>query len=123
MSNVFPGRYNLSGDNMRNKITEVTTMNAMQEELFWELRKTQLEILRSLKNKQKNEWMITILEEELDDISTAIQKLEDGNFGQCETSGEPIPEYFLKIMPTIKTSRDTEILEHFYRKPMNSSIF
>lgn len=123
MSNVFPGRHNLSGDNMRNKITEVTTMNAMQEELFWELRKTQLEILRSLKNKQKNDWIITILEEELDDITTAIQKLEDGNFGQCETSGEPIPEYFLKIMPTIKTSRDTEILEHFYRKPMNSSIF
>lgn len=123
MSNVFPGRYNLSGDNMRNKITEVTTMNAMQEELFWELRKTQLEILRSLKNKHKNEWMITVLEEELDDITTAIQKLEDGNFGQCESSGEPIPEYFLKIMPTIKTSRDTEILEHFYRKPMNSSIF
>ncbi|MEC1520928.1 hypothetical protein P9D43_02625 [Neobacillus niacini] len=108
---------------MRNKITEVTTMNAMQEELFWELRKTQLEILRSLKNKHKNEWMITVLEEELDDITTAIQKLEDGNFGQCESSGEPIPEYFLKIMPTIKTSRDTEILEHFYRKPMNSSIF
>jgi RNA polymerase-binding transcription factor DksA len=95
----------------------------MQEELFWELRKTQLEILRSLKNKQKNEWIIPMLEEELADISTAIQKLEEGNFGQCEASGEPIPEYLLKIMPTIKTSRDSEILEHFYRKSINSSIF
>ena len=98
-------------------------MNAMQEELFWELRKTQLEIVRSLRNKQKNEWIVTVLEDELADISTAIQKLEEGNFGQCETSGEPIPEYFLKIMTTIKTSRDSEILEHFYRKPINSTIF
>jgi RNA polymerase-binding transcription factor DksA len=123
MSNVFPGQLNLWGDNIRNDITEVTTMNAMQEELFWELRKTQLEIVRSLRNKQKNEWIVTVLEDELEDITTAIQKLEEGNFGQCETSGEPIPEYLLKIMPTIKTSRDSEILEHFYRKPINSSIF
>jgi RNA polymerase-binding transcription factor DksA len=123
MSNVFPGQLNLWGDNIRNDITEVTTMNAMQEELFWELRKTQLEIVRSLRNKQKNEWIVTVLEDELEDITTAIQKLEEGNFGQCETSGEPIPEYLLKIMPTIKNSRDSEILEHFYRKPINSSIF
>jgi RNA polymerase-binding transcription factor DksA len=76
-----------------------------------------------LRNKQKNEWIVTVLEDELEDITTAIQKLEEGNFGQCETSGEPIPEYLLKIMPTIKNSRDSEILEHFYRKPINSSIF
>lgn len=123
MSNVFPGQLNLWGDNIRNDITEVTTMNAMQEELFWELRKTQLEIVRSLRNKQKNDWIVTVLEDELADITTAIQKLEEGNFGQCENSGEPIPEYLLKIMPTIKTSRDSEILEHFYRKPINSFIF
>ena len=98
-------------------------MNAMQEELCWELRKTQLEIVRSLRNKQKNEWIVTVLEDELEDITIAMQKLEEGNFGQCETSGEPIPEYLLKIMPTIKNSRDSEILEHFYRKPINSSIF
>ena len=98
-------------------------MNAMQEQLFWELRKTQLEILKSLRNKQKNEWIVTVLEDELEDITIAMQKLEEGNFGHCETSGEPIPEYLLKIMPTIKTSRDSEILEHFYRKPINSTIF
>lgn len=123
MSNVVPCQLNLWGDNIRNDLTEVTTMNAMQEELFWELRKTQLEILKSLKNKQKNEWIVTVLEDELADITTAIEKLKEGNFGQCESSGEPIPENLLKIMPTIKTSRDTEILEYFYRKPFNSSIF
>lgn len=123
MSNVFPGQVKLRGDNSRNDLTEVTTMNAMQEQLFWELRKTQLEILKSLKNKQKNEWMIPILEDELADISTAIQKLEDGNFGQCEASGEPLPEHLLKNMPTIKSSKDSDNLEHFYKKPINSGFF
>jgi RNA polymerase-binding transcription factor DksA len=104
-------------------LTEVTTMNAMQEQLFWELRKTQLELVKSLKNKQKTDWMVSILEDELADITTAIQKLEDGNFGQCETSGEQIPEYLLKIMPTIKSSKDSEDLEHFYRKPIISDYF
>ncbi|NWQ43895.1 hypothetical protein MLOOGBEN_24645 [Bacillus sp. EB106-08-02-XG196] len=98
-------------------------MNAMQEQLFWELRKTQIEILKSLNNKQKNEWMIPILEDELADISTAIQKLEEGNFGQCETSGEPLPEHLLKIMPTIKSSKDSDNLEHFYKKPFISGFF
>lgn len=98
-------------------------MNAMQEQLFWELRKTQLEILKSLNNKQKNEWMIPILEDELADISTAIQKLEEGNFGQCEMSGEPLPEHLLKNMPTIKSSKDSDNLEHFYKKPFISGFF
>jgi RNA polymerase-binding transcription factor DksA len=98
-------------------------MNAMQEQLFWELRKTQLEIVRSLKNKQKNEWMIPILEDELADISAAIQKLEEGNFGHCETSGAPLPEDLLKVMPTIKTSKDTDNLEHYYKKPIISAFF
>ncbi|MDM5328015.1 hypothetical protein [Neobacillus sp. CF12] len=98
-------------------------MNAMQEQLFWELRKTQIEIIRSLKNKQKNVWMIPILEDELADINTAIQKIEDGNFGQCETSGEPLSDDLLKIMPTIKSSKDTDELEHFYKKPIISGFF
>src|SRR3954447_5310443 len=98
-------------------------MNAMQEELFLELRKTQLEILRSLKNKQDNEWMVPILKDELADITTAIQKLQDGNFGHCETSGEPLPEDLLKIIPTIKSSKDSKNLENYYRKPIISALF
>ena len=98
-------------------------MNAMQEQLFWELRKTQIELERSLKNKQKDNWMIPILKDELADITAAIQKIEDGNFGQCETSGEPLPEYLLKIMPTIRSSKDSDDLETYYRKPIISTFF
>ncbi|MEH7247027.1 hypothetical protein V7114_09625 [Neobacillus niacini] len=98
-------------------------MNALQEQLFWELRKTQVELLRSLKNKHQDDWLIPILQDELADISSAIYKIEHGNFGQCEMSGEPLPEYLLKIMPTIKSSKDSDDLENYYRKPIISGFY
>ncbi len=98
-------------------------MNALQEQLFWELRKSQVELVRSLKNKQQDDWLIPILQDELADISSAIYKIEHGNFGQCEMSGEPLPEYLLKIMPTIKSSKDSDDLENYYRKPIISAFY
>lgn len=98
-------------------------MDALQEKLFLELRQTQEEILTSLKNKEKNDWIMTILEEELTDINAAIEKLENGCYGQCDDSGEPFPDYLLKIMPTIKSTKDRETMEHFYRKPISSTFF
>lgn len=98
-------------------------MDALQEKLFLELRQTQVEIVQSLKNKEKNDWILAILEEELTDINAAIEKLENGSYGQCDYSGEPFPDHLLKIMPTIKSTKDRETMEHFYRKPISSSFF
>lgn len=98
-------------------------MDALQEKLFLELRQTQEEIVQSLKNKEKNQWIMAILEEELIDINAAIEKIENGNYGQCDDSGEPFPDYLLKIMPTIKSIKDRETMEHFYRKPISSTFF
>lgn len=97
-------------------------MNAMQEQLFLELRQTQSEIENSLNNKQKQDWFINILEEELADIKVAMRKITDGNFGQCEISGELLPAELLKNIPTIKSVKDSENLEAFYRKPIYSSF-
>lgn len=92
------------------------TMNAMQEKLFFELRQSQVEIENSLKGKQKNDWITTILEEELADICLAINKIKKGNYGQCEISGEFLPEALLKMIPTLKSIKDSEKLELFRRK-------
>jgi RNA polymerase-binding transcription factor DksA len=100
--------------------TEVTTLNAMQEQLFLELRQTQAEVENSLKNKQKQNWFTTILEEELADIKVALKKLSDGSFGQCEISGELLPTDLLKIIPTLKSKKDSENLDSFYRKSIKS---
>jgi RNA polymerase-binding transcription factor DksA len=96
-------------------------MNAMQEKLFLELRQTKEEIENSLK-KQKQQWLTSILKAELQDINAAIQKVEDGKFGQCEISGEFIPDDLLKMIPTIRSIKDTEDLELFYKKPLSTAF-
>ncbi|MBV7503806.1 hypothetical protein KW850_00820 [Bacillus sp. sid0103] len=93
-------------------------MNATQEQLFLELRHTKDEIEISLKNKQKPTWFTAILEEELSDVNTAIQKLNNGNFGQCEISGELLPNELLNMIPTLKTVKDSEYLMNYYKKPI-----
>jgi RNA polymerase-binding transcription factor DksA len=98
-------------------------MDEVQEQLFLELRQTQEEIFCSLKNKHSDDWMTSILEAELADIKVAIKKIENGSYGHCETSGELIPDDLLKNMPTIKSARDSADLDHFYRKPIDSSFF
>lgn len=91
-------------------------MNALQEKLFLELRQSQVEIENSLKSKLKKDWITPLLEEELADICLAIDKIKKGNYGQCEISGEFLPEDLLKVIPTLKSIKDSKKLELFYRK-------
>ena len=97
-------------------------MNAMQEKLFLELRQTKVEIENSLKNKQNQDWFTTVLEEELSDISSAIKKLENGDFGKCEISGEFLPNDLLKMIPTLKSQEDSEYLVSYFKKPIYHSF-
>ena len=97
-------------------------MNAMQEKLFLELRQTKEEIENSLQKKQRQSWLTSILKAELADINSAIQKFEEGKFGQCEISGEFIPDDLLKMIPTIRSIKDTEDLELFYKKPLSTAF-
>jgi len=98
------------------------TMNAMQEQMFLELRQTKDEIESALRAKQRDKWLTVILEEELADINDAIKKLEIGQYGQCEFSGEFLPEDLLKNIPTIKTTKDTKVLAAFCKKPLTYSF-
>ncbi|PLS06481.1 hypothetical protein [Neobacillus cucumis] len=97
-------------------------MNAMQEKLFLELRQTKKEIESSLNKQQKQTWLTSILKAELVDINAAIQKFEEGKFGQCEISGEFIPEDLLKMIPTMRSIKDTEDLENYYKKPLSTAF-
>lgn len=94
-------------------------MNAMQDELFLELRKTKSEIEQSLKKKQRDEWLTAILQEELSDIEMAMEKIKHGSFGQCEISGELLPEEVLTVLPTARTVKDAETLGNYFRKPIS----
>ncbi|WP_042356314.1 hypothetical protein [Bacillus rubiinfantis] len=93
-------------------------MIAKQEEMFMELRQTKADLLKALKVRQKNDWLTDILQEELDDVETALAKIQSGQFGQCEISGELIPEQLLTMLPTIKSVKDSNTLATFYKKPL-----
>ncbi len=98
-------------------------MTAMQDKLFLELRQTKVDIENSLKNKQKQDWFTMILQEELADINAAIKKVENGIFGQCEISGEFLPEELLEMIPTLKSVKDYENLELYCKKPISTSFY
>jgi RNA polymerase-binding transcription factor DksA len=91
----------------------------MHQLLFEELRQFEQEIIHSIQKKEWNDQMKTILEDELADIRTALNKAKTGSFGLCELSGEFIPENLLKLIPTIKTVKDVNDMEAFYRKPIH----
>jgi RNA polymerase-binding transcription factor DksA len=97
-------------------------MNATQEKLFLELRQTQTEIENSLITKSKNDWITPILEEELADVCSAMEKLRKGSYGQCEISGELIPYELLRIIPTLKSASDSKKLQSFYKIPLDASF-
>ncbi|AZU61451.1 hypothetical protein [Neobacillus mesonae] len=95
-------------------------MNALQEKLYLELRQTKYELEHSLKNKAKDDWMAAILAEELKDVDSALAKIENGNYGQCEISGELLPEELLYMIPTLKSLKDSETVDIFYKKPIQT---
>jgi RNA polymerase-binding transcription factor DksA len=48
---------------------------------------------------------LSILEQvdaELADVERALQRLDDGTYGQCEFDGKPIPEERLEVMPAAR---------------------
>jgi RNA polymerase-binding transcription factor DksA len=94
-------------------------MNALYERIYMELRQTEQEIKESLQNRQENDWLSSILEDELADIAFTLSKIEKGNFGQSEISGEMLPGKLLKTIPTLKSLDDLHSLNSYYRIPLH----
>lgn len=49
--------------------------------------------------------VLAALETEYQDIKRALRKLDDGTYGICEISGEPIEADRLEAIPTARTSK------------------
>ena len=49
--------------------------------------------------------IVATLETEYQDIKRALRKLDDGTYGICEISGEPIEEDRLAAIPTARTCK------------------
>ncbi|PWW27447.1 hypothetical protein DFO73_108189 [Cytobacillus oceanisediminis] len=91
-------------------------MDAKAEGLCSELRNTRQEILERLMEGNSSALIKPILLEELHDIEQALKKIENGDYGKCEISGELLPADLLEMVPTLKTMEDCSKLGKYYRK-------
>ncbi|CAI9386183.1 hypothetical protein BACSP_01519 [Bacillus sp. T2.9-1] len=93
-------------------------MNSTIEKLYTELRITQIELATTLRVKRDSK-INKYIEEELKDVEETMQKLENGNFGMCEMSGELLPVDLLEMIPTIRTKEDINSIQAYYRKSIH----
>nr|WP_284561015.1 hypothetical protein [Bacillus sp. T2.9-1] len=93
-------------------------LNSTIEKLYTELRITQIELATTLRVKRDSK-INKYIEEELKDVEETMQKLENGNFGMCEMSGELLPVDLLEMIPTIRTKEDINSIQAYYRKSIH----
>lgn len=91
-------------------------MDIIDKALYSELRTTRMELLQSLMDEKGSPLIKPLIEAELKDIECTLEKIEKGNFGICELSGEFIPGDLLQNIPTIKTMIDCQRIDNYYRK-------
>lgn len=87
---------------------------------YEELRRTREELLDRLAKVDKNSPILLYIKAELDDVEVALAKMDDGDFGKCEMSGELLPEGLLGMVPIARTEDDFKLMERFLRKPIYS---
>lgn len=94
-------------------------MDIDKQKIYSELRIIKMELEASLQKEAGSTFMKAIIHEELKDIDKTLDKLINGDFGLCESSGEWIPENLLAMIPTITSLEDVERIDRFYCKPIN----
>lgn len=63
------------------------------------------EVADKIEEYEENSAVIAELEERLNDIKLALNKIQDGSYGACEVCSEPIEEDRLYANPSSKTCK------------------
>lgn len=95
-----------------------TDMDAKVEKLYSELRNTRQELLEKLMDEQSSKLIRPFILDELYDVESTLERIENGIYGRCELSGELLPDDILAEVPTLKTLADCNRLENYYRKSL-----
>ena len=95
-------------------------MESNLDYMYNELRETRTELLTYLNYGQRDERILHYIKDELRDIEAALEKMENGEYGKCEISGEYLPYDFLQTIPTTRSAIELDDIEQYYRKPIYS---
>lgn len=63
------------------------------------------DVASSIESFDNNESTILVLETQLHEVNHALEKIEKGNYGICEVSGEQIEQDRLEANPSARTSK------------------
>lgn len=95
-------------------------MNHVLDQLYDELHLIKKELLQKKSERiDKKDIISYYIEAELSDIKSAIEKMNQGSFGQCEYSGEQLPLDWITTIPTLKTKEDIKVIQSFFKIPMD----
>lgn len=62
------------------------------------------EVADKMEELEDNKSILNQLEPQLNEVKAALQRIEDGKYGVCEVSGEPIERERLEANPSARTS-------------------
>lgn len=94
-------------------VNELTSLGVQNEQgVVWEAVNKEDEdtadredVASSIETYEDKERTISILETQLHDVEVALAKIENGNYGICEVSGEEIELDRLEANPSARTSK------------------
>ncbi|WP_071459376.1 TraR/DksA C4-type zinc finger protein [Bacillus massilinigeriensis] len=86
--------------------------------IYEDLRRTREELAAYLERTPEDSSVLAYIRAEYEDVEHAMKKLEAGEFGICEFSGELLPEGMLGVIPTAKTVSDFEDIGSYFKKPL-----
>jgi RNA polymerase-binding transcription factor DksA len=92
-------------------------MKVFEKKLYEDLRDFERELENKLKNDLVHQKIKKYVEAELRDVQTTLQKLECGQFGKCEMSGELMPYDLLYEVPIAKSLEDFDKMKNYLKKP------
>lgn len=61
------------------------------------------EVADSIEELESDVAVMGVLDQQYKDVKDALNKLNDGTYGICENTSEPIPKERLEAMPTART--------------------
>jgi RNA polymerase-binding transcription factor DksA len=92
-------------------------MKVFEKKLYEDLRDFERELENKLRNDLVHQKIRKYVEAELKDVQSTLQKLECGQFGKCEMSGELMPYDLLYEVPIAKSINDFDDMKHYLKKP------
>ena len=88
----------------RKNVTNNSDWEAVEPEMDTD-RADETEVADSIEQYQANSAVLNNLEIQLNEVKNALQKIENGTYGTCEVSGEPIEEDRLLANPAARTCK------------------